>query len=270
MTIKKHANRNAQQDKSGKGKVKHLSNDKSQGGGKVVKEKFQEERKRNIIPLTAKNDNQKLALYAFTQKQLIGLYGSSGVGKSELMCWWACKQWLEGKVDNIVITRPYKHLGGDYGATKGNDSEKLLPFCMSMLMKIKKYLGVGILRNNFKLDGFDDLFAEANGIQIVPIEKIQGMSYSPRTIILADEIQNATISQVKSLATRCEEGCQLLLTGDPKQSALQGENGLSYLVRKLEENPHELAEVVTFNPEDSCRNGISGHLTKVFEMDGQW
>lgn len=236
----------------------------------VQAEKFQEARRNSIVPLTAKNENQKLALRAFTEKQLVGLFGSSGVGKTELAVWYACSQWTKGEIDNIVITRPYQHLGADYGATKGNDAEKLLPFCMSMLMKMKRYLGVGVLKNNFKLDGFEELFSDADGIQIVPVEKIQGMSFNERTIIIGDEVQNMSIPQIKAVTTRAEEGCQIILCGDDKQTALKGKNGLVYLAEKLEQHPHELASIVRFTPEDSCRTGITAHLTKVFEEDGNW
>lgn len=245
-------------------KKRHLGRDN------IKSEKHKESRRDSVIPLTAKSDNQRKALKAFTEKQLVLLSGSAGVGKSELACWWASKLYLEGKIDNIVITRPHKHLGEDYGAVKGNDAEKLLPFCMSMLMKFKKYLGVGILRSDFKLDGFDTLFAEANGIQIVPIEKIQGLSFDERTIVIADELQNATISQVKSLCTRCELGSALILCGDAVQSALKGKNGLSYIEEVFSKHPHELIEVVKFTPADNCREGVTKHLTAIFEQDGQW
>ena len=236
----------------------------------IVPEKHEEERERKLKPLVAKNDHQRETLQAFSEKQMIIQTGSAGVGKTELACWWASKLWLEGKVDTIVITRPHKHLGDDYGAIRGSDAEKLLPFCMSILMKLKKQLGVGILRNNFKMNGFDDLFSDARGIMIVPVEKIQGLSYNNRTIIIADEIQNASISQVKALATRMEEGCQLLICGDPKQTAITGENGLVYLTKKLEKHPHELAQVITYTPKDNCRVGISAHMTRIFEEDGNW
>jgi len=237
------------------------------GEQKVVKEKFVEQRKASIKPLTAKNDRQKQALQSFTQKQMVILSGSAGVGKTELMCWWACKQWLEGNIDNIIICRPYKHLGEDYGATKGNDAEKLLPFCMSMLSKLRKYLGAGILENNFKMDGFETLFAEADGIQIIPIEKIQGMSFNERTIILADEIQNSQVSQVKSLTTRAEEGCQILISGDPRQTAVGKKNGLAYIECVLEKYPTDYADVIHFLQEDCVRGGLAAHLVKAFDEE---
>jgi phosphate starvation-inducible PhoH-like protein len=174
-----------------------------------VKEKYRQERLERVQKLSPKNEHQAETIEAFKDKQLIIQSGSAGVGKTELACWWASKLWLEGKIDTIVITRPHKHLGDDYGAVKGSDAEKLLPFCMSILMKLRKHLGVGTLRNNFKMDRLDDLFGDAKGIIIVPIEKIQGLSYDSRTIIIGDEIQSASVSQVKALATRMEEGCQL-------------------------------------------------------------
>lgn len=238
------------------------------GEERVVKGKFIEQRKQSITPLIAKNERQKDALMAFQKHQLCLLSGSAGVGKSELMCWWACKQWLEGNIDNIVITRPYKHLGADYGATKGNDAEKLLPFCMSMLSKIRKYLGAGVLANTFRLDGFETLFAEADGIQIVPIEKIQGLSFNEKTIILADELQNSEIAQVKALTTRAEEGCQIICAGDPRQTAIGSRNGLTYLEHILDKYPTDYAYVTQFQKCDIVRGGLTAHLVAAFEEEG--
>lgn len=243
---------------------------KKEETGRVIKEKFEEERAARVLPLVAKNEAQKKALKAFGEKQLIVLSGSAGTGKSELMCWWASKLWLEGVIDNIVICRPHQSLGNDYGAVTGNDTLKLLPFCMSMMMKFKKYLGYGILKNNFRMEITDGLFQEASGIQIVPIEKIQGLSFSSKTIILADELQNATAAQIKALVTRSEEGCQLICAGDTKQSALGSQNGLMTLEQALRLHPHEDAEIIKFTPKDNCRSGISGHLANIFEQEGNW
>jgi phosphate starvation-inducible PhoH-like protein len=240
--------------------------DKVNEGHRQIKEKFVEQRK--IKPLEAKNDRQRQALRSFTSKQLVVLTGSAGVGKTELATWWACKLWLEGRVDNIIITRPYQHLGNDFGATKGNDAEKLLPFCMSILMKIKKYLGVGILKNNFKLDGFEAFFAEASGIQIVAAEKIQGLSFDNRTIIIADECQNLTVPQVKALTTRAEEGCQIIMCGDPMQTALSAKNGLVFFQEVIEQFPTDMVEIVHFLKEDVVRGGLTGHLVKAYESIG--
>lgn len=259
-------------NKRNRQQVQERRKDKRERNSKqeIQAQKFQEERKASIIPLYAKNNNQKRALQHFKQKQLCILSGSAGTGKSELCVWWACKQWLEGNIDNIVITRPDKGHGDTY-PVPGGDAMKMLQFLFPLLMKTKKYLGIGILQNNLKLEDDEVLFSPTSGIQVVSMAKLGGMSFSDNTIIIADELQSATVAQAKALATRAEEGCQILITGDTTQTPLKKEhNGLEYLERKLLQYPHELAGVVKFTPDDCCRKGISAHLTRVFEEDGTW
>lgn len=267
----RHPNRNAQQDKKCRGKVKGVGNDPELGGGKVIKEKFQEERRRSIVPLSAKSEKQKIALQSFTKHQMTILSGSAGTGKSQLMCWWAAKLWLEGQVDNIIITRPNKSLDGDNAAVPGGDSQKILMYCMSMLMKFRDYLGPGILRNNLRMEFADSLFSDVRGILIAPTEKLQGMSFDSSTIILADEMQNATVGQIKSLTTRCEEGAQLIISGDPRQTAIGKRNGLSFLLKTLESHPTDQVGVVNFTKDEIVRGSMAGFFVRAYEeMGEQW
>ena len=259
--------------KRNKATVAQGKNDKRMEAGckqNIQAEKFQEERKGNVIPLVAQNDNQRQALQDFKTKQLCILSGSAGSGKSELVVWWACKQWLEGNIDNLIFTRPDKGLGETFPCP-GNDTLKLLTFLYPLLLKTKKYLGAGILKNNLIMEDMDILFNPQSGIQIINLAKMGGMSFNGSTIVIADEMQSATVAQIKALTTRAEEGCQVLITGDTTQSPLKREkNGLEYLEDKLLQYPHDLVSVVKFTPDDCCRHGISAHLTRVFEEDGAW
>lgn len=233
-----------------------------------IKAKFQEER---IIPLlTAKNESQRKALKAFTEKQVVILSGTAGTGKSILACWWASKLWREGKIDTVIITRPYQSLGKDTGSLPGNDFEKNLPFCMSMLMKFKHFLGPKVLENALKTTPQDFLFKEISGINIIPIEKIQGLSFNSKTLIICDESQNATPEQMKALLTRLEEGCQLIITGDRIQSAIKSKNGLTMVEDILTNVHHPDIAVIRFTPEDNCRSGVSGWFASIFEDGGNW
>ena len=236
----------------------------------VQKDKHKNERINKIPLLSAKTVNQKHALQAFVDKQLICLSGSAGCGKTTLAVWWACKQWLEGNIDTIVLTRGEKGLG-ETPPVPGNDTEKMMVMCLPMLLNIKKFLGVGILRNNLCMVDTDILFKDISGFAVIPMAKLGGMSFNDRTIIIADEQQASTPQQIKALSTRAEEGCQLIITGDTTQSPLRHkENGLEYLERVLSANPYDLVEVVKFIPEDNLRRGVTSHLTRIFEQDGQW
>ncbi len=182
-----------------------------------------------------------------------------------LSCWWAAKQYLEGKVDRIIITRPNEINGRDGGATPGTDLEKLQQMLAPMLENLSDFLG----RSKFEaLVGDDPIYST---ITVAPLEKIAGRSFREGTIVIADELQMSKISQMRSLTTRMEEGSQLILLGDPKQAIHKGDNGLSYIVNTISKNPLELDEyagVVQFTKDDCVRGGLAGAMVRIFDEQG--
>lgn len=236
----------------------------------IKPQKFQEEREARIVPLTAKNENQKKALKALVEKQCLVLSGSSGSGKTTLAVWWACNQYLKGNIDNIIFTRGEKGLGAT-PPVPGNDTEKMLTLCLPMLLKAKEFLGAGILKNNLCMNDIDYLFSEVKGFMVFPMAKLGGMSFNDRTIVICDEAQASEVSQIKALATRPEGGCQVIICGDTTQTPIKGrDNGLTYLERKMFEYPYPDSEIIKFTPADNCRKGWTQHITEVFEKDGIW
>lgn len=227
-------------------------------------------RDRQIKPLQAKNERQRDALRQLEKKQMMCLVGASGSGKSQIASWYACKEWLRGSVDNIIITRPNKSMDGDDAAIPGTDFQKVLPYTMAILLKFKYYLGTGTLKNNLRQEMQDVLFNDISGIQVYSLEKLNGFSFDSRTIIICDEAQSSTIGQMKSLVTRCEKGAKLIICGDLLQGAIGPKNGLSFILDRIERNPHEDIGVVKFRAEDCCREGISAHFTEMFEREGMW
>ena len=249
-------------------KVQDNKVQKKQEVGRVVKEKFEDER--TIPNLSPKNPRQKDAINLAHTKQMVILNGASGSGKTEIACWYAAKEWRAGNVDNIIITRPNKSMNGDNSALPGNDFQKTLSYTMAILMKFKKYLGAGTLKNSLRQDMEDVLFNEVSGIQVYAMEKLNGLSFDGRTIIIADETQSSTIGQMKSLLTRCENGARLFVCGDLLQSAIGPKNGLAYLLNTVKKHQNDDIGVVNFLPEDCCREGISAYFTKIFEEEGDW
>jgi phosphate starvation-inducible PhoH-like protein len=53
------------------------------------------------------------------------------------------------------------------------------------------------------------------------------------TLIIADEMQNATPNQLKMLLTRIGQGTKIVVTGDLDQSDLGHDNGLTELVYNM-------------------------------------
>lgn len=227
------------------------------GTEKIIKEKFVPQRQ--VAPLVAKTLTQKEYIKALVSSKIVCASGHAGCGKSFCASYLAAQLLLEGKIEKIFITRPYSHLGNDYGATPGTDFEKLYPFCRPMLDTIKKV--VGAAKYDYSLEKGD--------IEIAPLEKIQGRSFDEPCVILADEIQNASKPQVLSLVTRLGEGVNFLaIMGDPRQSIHKGENALEWITSFFERNKISDVGVVHFTEEDCVRSGIVREILVAFEKEG--
>lgn len=233
--------------------------------GSVKADKYKEEDTHKVPNLLPKTENQALAIkYLTSGKDLTVLAGNAGSGKTYLSCWWAAKQYLDGNIDKIIITRPNEVNGKDGGAVPGTDLDKLRPLVAPMLENLYDFLGYTRV---------ESLLGDAfySTIEVAPIEKVAGRSIRPRTVVIGDELQLSQIKQMRSLTTRVEEGCQLILLGDPKQAVHGGENGLSYIVETIEKNPLELDEmvgVVKFTKDDCVRGGLAGAMVRIFDDQG--
>lgn len=225
--------------------------------GKVVQEKFREVRA--VPPLHAKTDAQKQYLRYLKECKISIASGHAGCGKSFCAAYYAAQMLNAGEIDTIYITRPYQHLGKDYGATPGSDYEKLLPFCRPTLDTIRGVLG----------DGNFNYCIEKGKIEIAPLEKIQGRSFDEDCVIIADEIQCATKPQVLSLVTRLGEGVKFLaICGDPRQAITRDENALDWITAFFERNNIEGVGVTYFTEGDCVRSGIVRDILIAFEREG--
>jgi len=97
------------------------------------------------------------------------------------------------------------------GFLPGNSHEKILPFMNGILDNLK------YLFNNEIPERFD-IEKKERGLrfEIRPINFLRGSSIS-RSIIIADEIQNLTWDEIKTLVSRTSKTSKLILIGDVNQ-----------------------------------------------------
>lgn len=232
-----------------------------EGTPKIVKQKFQHEREESIKakPLVAKTQAQIKYIEQLKTCKISVASGHSGCGKSFVASYLAAQMLEKGQIEKIYITRPYAHLGNDYGATPGSDFEKLFAFCRPMLDTIKNV--VGTAKYNY--------YIEKGIVEIAPMEKVQGRSFDDPCVILSDEIQNATKAQVLSLITRIGEGVKFLaIMGDPRQSISKGENALDWVVSFFERHNIDGVGITHFTEKDCVRSGIVRDILLAFEREG--
>ena len=164
--------------------------------------------------------------------------GPAGSGKTLLACQVALEHVSKIQRPNIVLTRPIVTVDEDMGYLPGDMDQKMEPWTKPM------YEIFGQFFNRNQMDRF---------ITVEPLGYMRGRTFN-NTLIIADEMQNATPNQVKMLLTRVGEGTKLIITGDLEQSDLGPENGLGDLVYKMQCQDLEYIRHVEMGDEDIVRH----------------
>lgn len=213
------------------------------------------EKQYNLLP---KTPNQKLYLDALQAGvKLVVATGHAGTGKTFIAAAHAAQEFMKGHVSKIIIARPNKAMGQDGGHLPGTEFEKLYPYVRNMLDVLKRVLG----------DGKFQYMVEHDQIEVQPIEKIRGRSFDEKCVVIIDETQNTSPDQIKSIVTRIGEGCQMVLCGDPVQTDIRGESGLSYITAVIARHNISDTFVVSFTDNDIVRSGMVREFILAFEKD---
>jgi len=250
MSKQRHENRNAQQNRSGRGKVKKLVNDKALEGGKVIKEKFQEEAYKSMPPIKAMNAKQKDYLNLLKTCNIVVVEGIFGTGKSFLAACSAGDALRKKEIEKIIVARPYVMTGKTSGFKPGSSYDKLYPFVRNILDTVKTRMGSGAYYYALK-DGI------TGQIEVQELESIRGRSFDEKCYLIIDEAQQSTPDEMLSIVTRISDNTTLVLCGDDSQKDIRGESGLAWF--KAFAKRHDLQGVgfVDFNdPSDIVRGGL--------------
>ena len=166
--------------------------------------------------------------------------GPAGSGKTMLACQIALEHIGKYQRPRIVLTRPIVAADEDMGYLPGDMEQKMEPWTKPMYDIFEKYL------SHNQMERF---------ISIEPLGYMRGRTFD-NTLIIADEMQNATPNQMKMLLTRVGQGTKLIVTGDLAQSDLGPENGLEDLIYKMQCQDLEYIEHVEMEDEDIVRHPV--------------
>ncbi len=224
------------------------------GEEKVIKAKFQEERK--VLPIQAKNDFQRKVLKAFATKQIVVLLAPAGTGKSYLCMGTAADWFVKGEINKIIISRPAVGMGRTLGLLKGSLEDKFNPFLAPLIEVFTERHG----RAKY------DIALNSGDIEMVPVEYMRGRNI--RDVAIVDESQNLTPEEMFSLLTRVTEDGKLFIIGDPVQTDLKQESGLVWLAKFVEKYQlQEYIEIIEATSDDIVRSGLCKAFVKAMEVD---
>lgn len=179
-----------------------------------------------MVAYEPRNPRQMKYKTLLEECSLVVAEGPAGTGKTAMACQHAISMLEKKRIRKVVITRPtIGPAGEEIGFLKGDLRDKMLPWMLPILDVFHE------IHPREKVRGM----LESGVLEIVPLCFMRGRTFKG-SLILADEMQNATPAQVRMLLTRLGEGSRMVLTGDGAQSDLIGEggqNGLTDLVNRL-------------------------------------
>ncbi len=183
--------------------------------------------------LKAQTPGQKVYIKKLTQNHhdILFAVGPAGTGKTYAAVLDAIIKFKNGECNKIIITRPNVGAGDDLGFLPGDINEKMAPWIAPLRDVFLEFFTVPEFRR----------LMDEEIVEIVPLCFIRGRTFK-NAIIIADEAQNCTPSQMKALLTRIGEGSRMIVTGDMDQfERLEGGvSGLKDIVRRFENNAHRV------------------------------
>lgn len=172
------------------------------------------------------NSSQKIAWAALQKHDITFLVGPAGSAKTYLATAFAIQKFLAKEIDTIILTRPVVEAGEKLGYLPGTFQEKLDPYMMPLYDAMDKLLGKqNPLREKIQAS-----------VKTLPLAFMRGCTFD-NAIAILDEAQNTTPVQMKLFLTRLGKNSKIIVTGDPYQTDLYGNNCLPYYVNKLREIP---------------------------------
>ena len=175
--------------------------------------------KQKAVHLNGRNPNQKEYIYKLLDptQTIIFATGPAGTGKTMLAVLAAVKALKEHTIDRLIITRPAVGVDDEkHGFLPGDINAKMEPWTKPIFDVVREY---------YNAKQIQTMITEGV-IEISPLAFMRGRTFKNAHVI-ADEMQNATPSQMKMLLTRIGDDSRIIVTGDIAQTdRKEYENGL--------------------------------------------
>ena len=178
--------------------------------------------------------------------------GPAGTSKTMTACIVGMKHLTDRNYERMILTRPTVPVGDEHiGFLPGDLDEKMFPWINHMTEYANQ----------------QDLRLVKSRVDTIPLAYIRGHTWKDRFVI-ADEMQNSTPLQMKTLLTRVGENTKLVITGDLSQSDLvdPDNNGLVDLLQRIHYLDKEVYEHILFSEDDIVRSEFVKHVLKMYQI----
>ncbi|MBN1764649.1 MAG: PhoH family protein [Sedimentisphaerales bacterium] len=176
---------------------------------------------RTIVPRT---QGQETYLDAMRNNDMIFCTGPAGTGKTYLAVAMAVSLLKKNKMRRIILARPAVEAGEKLGFLPGDLQAKVNPYLRPLFDSLGDMMEYEQIKR----------FMQNDVIEVVPLAFMRGRTLNEAVVIL-DEAQNTTISQMLMFLTRLGHDSKMIITGDDSQTDLQDgrQSGLIDAMKRL-------------------------------------
>ena len=208
---------------------------------------------------TPKNEKQKdlVRLLKDNSKKIIFVTGPAGTGKTLFATECGIQNFLNKSIDKLIFTRPSVCVDEDLGYLPGTLEEKMSPFVRPIYDVLETFLNPKEVQN----------LMEEKKIEISPLGFMRGRTFK-NSWIVADEMQNSTVSQMKMLLTRIGENSRLIITGDLEQYDKNLRfNGLEDFLNRLnsQKDYSKNIDFIIFDKQDIQREEVVKEVLHIYD-----
>ena len=202
-------------------------------------------------------ESQKHYWNTLEDNQITICSGPAGVGKSYIAMMKAVELLYreDNKYEKIIIVRPAVEAEEKLGSLPGGVEEKLDPYIFPTYYLLNKIIGK---ESREKLK-------EMNFIEVFALAYMRGMNID-NSILIFEEAQNSTPSQMKLLLTRIGFNSKFFISGDLEQTDRYKDKTLSGLydaVNRLQDIPE--VGVYEFDSKDIVRNPLISKILDTYD-----
>ncbi len=207
-------------------------------------------------PIRARSENQLRLVRAYEHNDLIFAIGPAGTGKTYTSIALAVRALKRKEIRKIILSRPAVEAGEKLGFLPGDMKEKIDPYLQPLYDALEEMIPIAKLTE----------YMDTNVIQIAPLAFMRGRTLNDAVVIL-DEAQNTTTSQIKMFLTRMGTNTKMIVTGDRTQIDLPAsqKSGLVEALRIL----HGVPDIgfVEMDKRDIVRHKLVTRIVEAYERE---
>ena len=209
-------------------------------------------------PIKARTENQVRLVQACEHNDMVFAVGPAGTGKTYVSIAIAVRALKKKEIRKIILSRPAVEAGEKLGFLPGDMKEKIDPYLQPLYDALEEMIPPAKLQE----------YMDSNIIQIAPLAFMRGRTLNDAVVIL-DEAQNTTSSQIKMFMTRMGQNTKMIITGDCTQIDLpySQKSGLIEAMRILG-NVDGIA-FVNLDRSDIVRHRLVSQIVAAYEKESQ-